>query len=242
MKKYLVNLEYDGSDFCGYATQPHENTVQDNIEMVLKKIYTEPIKTFGTSRTDARVHAKDQYFTFEAEKEIELGGVLKALNNLTKPSINIKNIKIVEDNFNPRYDVVSKEYHYKIMQAYNPFERKYAHYHYGKLDLDKMNEAATIICGTHDFTSFCNVKSAVNDKVRTVLSLKVVREEEFIVIKIIGEGFLYNMVRIIAGVLIDVGMDRIKPCNVREMIELKDRKRASKTMPPEGLFLIKINY
>ncbi len=242
MIKYLVNLEYDGSEFNGYATQPNRNTIQDNIEMVLSKIFQSEIKTFGSSRTDARVHARDQYLTFEVEKNIEPRGLLRALNAQTKPAINIKNVEIVNSDFNPRYHVKSKVYHYQIMTKYNPFLRRYAYYHPYKLNIDKMREATKFICGTHDFTSFCNVKSEVEDKIRTIYELTINETDELITIEIEGNGFLYNMVRIIAGVLIDVGTEKIEPKQVSEMLLAKNRTVASKTMPPEGLFLIKINY
>ncbi len=242
MIKYLVNLEYDGSEFNGYATQPNRNTIQDNIEMVLHKVFQKEIKTFGASRTDARVHARDQYLTFEVEKEIAPEGLKRALNAQTKSAINIKEVKIVPMDFNPRYQVKSKEYHYQIMTKYDPFLRKYAYYHPQQLDVTLMQEATKYIIGTHDFTSFCNVKSEVEDKVRTVFNLEVEQENNLITIKIEGNGFLYNMVRIIVGVLIDIGMHKFNPEKIKELIALKDRKQTGKTMPPEGLFLIKTNY
>ncbi len=242
MIKYLVNLEYDGSEFNGYATQPNRNTIQDNIEQILSKIFQVEIRTFGASRTDARVHARDQYLTFEVEKKIAPEGLLRALNAQTKPAINIKRVEIVDADFNPRYHVKSKVYHYQIMTKYDPFLRRYAYYHPYDLNIDKMNEATKFICGTHDFTSFCNVKSEVEDKVRTVYDLKINKTDKVITIVIEGNGFLYNMVRIIAGVLIDVGTGKIEPQQVGEILLAKNRTVASKTMPPEGLFLIKINY
>ncbi len=240
--KYLVNIEYDGSEFNGYATQPNRNTIQDNIELVLSRMYKQKIKTFGSSRTDARVHARDQYFTFEVAKMIEPSNLKRALNAQTKSAINIKDVKIVNQEFNPRYDVKSKVYHYHIMTEYDPFLRNYAYFHRSKLDVKLMTDAAKIICGTHDFTSFCNVNTDVVDKIRTIYHLDVVEENNLIKIKIEGNGFLYNMVRIIVGVLIEVGMGKIEPDAVKNMLEAKDRKVASKTMPPEGLFLIKIKY
>lgn len=240
--KYLVNIEYDGSELNGYATQPNRNTVQDNVEDVLSKVFKEDIKTFGASRTDARVHARDQYFSFETDKQIDVKGICRALNAMTKPAINVKSVKLVADEFNPRYDVIDKEYHYVIMKEYDPFMRRYAYYHKYALDLVKMQEATSAIIGTHDFTSFCNVNTDVIDKVRTVYDLKVVEEENLIKIIIRGNGFLYNMVRIIAGVLIDCGSNKASVEDVRAMLAAKNRKVASKTMPAEGLYLMKINY
>ncbi len=240
--KYLVNLEYDGSELNGYATQPNHNTVQDNVEAVLSKIFKVNVKTFGASRTDARVHARDQYFSFESEKEIDVIGIKRALNAMTKPAINVKSVKEIADEFNPRYDVVDKEYHYLIMKEYDPFMRKYAYFHKYNLDIAKMKAATSAIIGTHDFTSFCNVNTDVVDKVRTVYDLKVIEEGNLLKIIIRGNGFLYNMVRIIAGVLIDCGSNKLDCADVRQMILAKNRKLASKTMPPEGLYLMKINY
>ncbi len=240
--KYLVNIEYDGSELNGYATQPNKNTVQDNVEEVLSKIFKSEIKTFGASRTDARVHAKDQYFSFEADQKIDSAGIKRALNAMTKPSINIKMVKEVDDNFNPRYDVKDKIYHYVIMKKYDPFMRRYAYYHKCDLDVSKMQVAAKAIVGTHDFTSFCNVNTDVIDKVRTIYELKIVEENNLIKIIIRGNGFLYNMVRIIAGVLIDSASNKINVEDIKVMLAAKNRKVASKTMPPEGLYLMKINY
>ncbi len=240
--KYLVNLEYDGSEFNGYGTQPHRNTIQDNCEEVLSNIFNQEIKTFGSSRTDARVHARDQYFSFEVEQLIEPEGVRRALNARTKASINVKTVKIVDEEFNPRYDVKSKEYHYNIMKEYDPFLRRYAYFHKQDLDVEAMRSVCKIIEGTHDFTSFCNVNTDVVDKVRTIYNLDVVEEGNILKIIIKGNGFLYNMVRIIAGVLIDAGMHKVNAQDVSEMLDAKNRKSASKTMPPEGLYLMKINY
>ncbi len=240
--KYLVNLEYDGSEFNGYGAQPHKNTIQDNCEAALSAIFNTQIKTFGSSRTDARVHARDQYFTFENERLIDPVGLTRAMNAKTKASINVKSIKIVEDSFNPRYDVKSKEYHYLIMKEYDPFYRRYSYFHKQQLDVKLMQDACSVIEGTHDFTSFCNVNTDVVDKVRTVYSLKVVEEGNFIKIQIKGSGFLYNMVRIIAGVLIEAGLNKLSKADIQRMIDAKDRKQATKTMPPEGLYLMKINY
>ncbi len=240
--KYLVNLEYDGSEFNGYGTQPHRNTIQDNCEEVLSQIFQTQIKTFGASRTDARVHARDQYFSFEADKEIDPNGVKRALNARTKAAINVKNVTIIDESFNPRYDVKSKEYHYNIMQEYDPFCRRYAYFHKQKLDLKLMNDVCQVLVGTHDFTSFCNVNTDVVDKVRTIHNLKVIEEGNLLKIIIEGNGFLYNMVRIIAGVLIEAGMNKIDSKDVKTMLQAQNRKQASKTMPPEGLFLMKINY
>lgn len=240
--KYLVNLEYDGSQFNGYATQPNRNTIQDNCEEILSRIFKTPIKTFGASRTDARVHARDQYFSFETERVIDPEVLKRAMNAQTMSAINIKAVKVVDEQFNPRYDVISKEYHYNIMQEYDPFNRRYAYFHKYDLDIALMQAICPIIEGTHDFTSFCNVNTDVVDKVRTIYSLEVKAEGNLVKIIIKGNGFLYNMVRIIAGVLIAAGQGKISIADVRAMLAAKNRKTASKTMPPEGLFLMKINY
>lgn len=240
--KYLVNLEYDGSEFNGYATQPNRNTIQDKCESALSKIFKCDIKTFGSSRTDARVHARDQYFSFETTKVIDPRGVRLGLNANTPSAINIKSVVEVKSTMNPRYDVKSKVYHYNIMKEYDVFNRRYAYHHKQKLDVKAMQAVCPVIIGTHDFTSFCNVKTDVEDKIRTIYQLDVVEEGNLIKIIIKGNGFLYNMVRIIAGVLIEAGMGKIDKDDVSLMLEAKNRKKASKTMPPEGLFLMKINY
>lgn len=240
--KYLINMMYDGSELNGYATQPNKNTVQDEIERILSKMLNCDIKTFGASRTDARVHALNQYATFELEKELDCQGIMRGLNAQIKPAIKIKSIKQVDQSFNPRYDVVDKVYEYHVMTEYNPFKRRYAFHQKKKIDIKQMEEACQYIVGTHDFTSFCNTNTEVIDKVRTVKDLKIEQSSDGFKIVVKGNGFLYNMVRIIAGTLISVGEGRIKADAITGILEAKDRTVAPKTMPPEGLFLVEINY
>ena len=242
MSEYVIEISYDGSEFCGYGTQPHNNTVQDNLESALESIFKTKIKTHGSSRTDAKVHCLSQFVIFKTPFDIDAQRLMLALNINTHKALYIKSCEIKKENFHPRYDCVSKTYKYVILKKYDPFKIKYGYYNRYKLDVNLMTEACQYFLGKHDFSSFCNVNTHIEDKVRTINSLKICENDDEIIIYINGDGFLYNMVRIIVGTLIDIGLQKTKPIDVVDIILKKDRKFAGMTINPEGLFLCEIKY
>ncbi len=239
---YLITLMYDGYEFGGYAKQKHQNTIQNILENVLETILKEHVKTIESSRTDAKVHALDQKVMFKYYTKLDLQKLIESLNNMLPKAIRVLNVESVLEEFHCRYDVTSKTYKYYISKEYNPFKRFYEYYHYRNLDVVAMQKSCKYIIGTHDFTAFCSTKATQEDKVRTVLDLNIVEEGNNIVLTITGKGFLYNMVRIIAGTLLEVGESKIKPKDIVEIINSRDRKKAGQTAPAHGLYLCEIKY
>ncbi len=239
---YLIRITYDGSEFQGYATQPHGDTVQDKLEKALYKIFKQSIKTLNASRTDAKVHCYDQVISFDTPFEIEQSKLKNAINKATPHAIYIISCEENIKNIHPRYDCRQKFYQYKIQKKKNPLLYKYSLYIIDKLDCQKMQEGANFFCGTHDFTSFSNVNTNVKNKVRTIYSMQVLEDVDFIYINVIGKSFLYNMIRIIVGTLIEVGRGKVKPDQIKKIIDSKDRTQAGVTINPEGLYLMQIDY
>lgn len=239
---YLLTLMYDGYEFGGYAKQKHKNTIQNNLEDVLETVLKEHVKTVESSRTDAKVHALDQKVMFKFHTKLDLVKFKESLNNMLPKAIVVVSVELKDENFHCRYDVTSKTYKYYISKSYDPFKRFYEYYHYKKLDVSLMKKACKHIVGTHDFSAFCSSKATQEDKVRTVNSLSIEEHGEKIVLTINGSGFLYNMVRIIVGTLLEVGEKRIRVESVKEIVESMDRQKAGQTAPAQALFLEEIKY
>ncbi|MDF2910937.1 MAG: tRNA pseudouridine(38-40) synthase TruA [Sporolactobacillus laevolacticus] len=239
-------VAYDGSQFFGYQVQPGKRTVQSEIQEALARMHQgQPVKIAASGRTDRGVHAYGQVFHFETPLNIPEERWPLALNSLLPNDIYIRDAEEVPEQFHARYDVKKKEYRYRLLTRMEPdlFRRMYTTQVKETLDLDRMNQAAGAIIGTHDFTCFCAANTDVKDKVRTVYQLSVQREvEDEIVLRIVGSGFLYQMVRIITGTLLDVGTHKIAPERVAEIIAGRDRQAASATAPAQGLTLWKVSY
>jgi tRNA pseudouridine38-40 synthase len=246
MGKLKCTVAYDGTRFSGYQVQPEKRTVQGEIEAALARIHHgTPIRITASGRTDSGVHAHGQVIHFCSSLRIAPENWTKALNSLLPDDIYIRQTEKVEDGFHARYDVRKKEYRYRLLTRPEPdlFRRFYTTHVQRPLDLNKMNEAARLICGTHDFSCFCAAHSEVKNKVRTVYLLDIAREgEDETVIRIVGNGFLYQMVRIITGTLLDVGSGLIAPERVKTILASRDRRQASATAPARGLILWKVDY
>lgn len=246
MTKMKCTVAYDGSQFFGYQVQPGKRTVQSEIQEALARMHHgQPVKISASGRTDRGVHAYGQVFHFETPLYIPEERWPLALNSLLPNDIYIRDAEEVPEQFHARYDVKKKEYRYRLLTRMEPdlFRRMYTTQVKETLDLDRMNQAAGAIIGTHDFTCFCAANTDVKDKVRTVYQLSVQREvEDEIVLRIVGSGFLYQMVRIITGTLLDVGTHKIAPERVAEIIAGRDRQAASATAPAQGLTLWKVSY
>lgn len=239
---YLITLEYDGYKLGGYAKQKHKNTVQNKLEDALSTILGQAVKTVESSRTDAKVHARDQKVMFKFYKQLNITKLMESLNNMIDSDINILKIENVDKDFHCRYDVVSKTYYYYISKEYSVFTRNYKYYHYKKLNVNAMKKCCNYFVGEHDFTSFCSTKATQESKVRTINYLNIEETPTDIIIKINGNGFLYNMVRIIVGTLIEVSDGSIKIAEVKNILEAQDRKKAGATAPAYGLYLHEIKY
>ncbi len=240
--KYKMNIMYDGSKFMGFSSQPHKNTVQDEIESKLSELFKENIKILASSRTDSKVHALDLWLIFEGVNNIDPKRLVKALNVIIDNAIKVLDCDYNIDGFHPRYMAKSKTYQYIITSESNPFTCNYKTYVKETLNVDLMQEACKYFIGTRDFSSCCASNTHVTDKVRTVNELTISKIDNDIIIEINGNGFLYNMVRIIVGNLIYVGMNKIRIEDIENILNSCDRRNSGITAPPQGLYLKKIFY
>ncbi len=237
-------VAYDGTDYSGFQVQPAQITIQGELEAALHRITGEEITIAGSGRTDAGVHARGQVFHFDTDSSIPLEKWRYVLNNQLPDSIIVQSMEQVEEHFHARFDVKVKEYRYCIDNGTVPelFRHRYAEHIRHPLDCDRMNEAAQKLIGTHDFTSFCSAKTFVEDKVRTLFDCRVVREGELVWVICRGNGFLYNMVRIITGTLVEVGEGKREPGDIRDILHAKDREMAGKTAVAKGLTMWEVTY
>ena len=244
MRNIKLTIEYDGRDFGGWQKQPNKLNIQGEIERAIEGVTKEKVELYASGRTDAGVHAFGQVANFKTNSNIPIEKMGTAINSQLKYSIRIKKAEEVEENFHSRYNCKEKTYMYIINneeQASAIFRNM--EYHFPKkLDIEKMQKAAKYFEGEHDFSAFKSSGTSSKSSVRKIYNADVSTYNGRIIIKLTGNGFLYNMVRIIAGTLLEVGMGAIKPESIKEIIEDKDRKKAGKTLPPHGLYLVKVEY
>lgn len=238
-------LSYDGTNFSGYQVQPDQRTVQGELEQVLQRMHKgQIVKTTASGRTDTGVHAMGQVFHFDTPLSIEPDGWKRALNTLLPSDIRLVSIQEVSPDFHARFDVDAKEYRYRILRSLDEdvFRRNQTYHYPYPLDVGNMRTAALELIGEHDFTSFCSAKTEVADKVRKIFELELIESGDELILRIKGNGFLYNMVRIIVGTLLEIGNGHRPPDEVVEILEAKDRDAAGKTAPGHGLYLWKVFY
>ena len=244
MKRIKLTIAYDGTNYCGWQIQPNGITIEEVINKALQKLTGEPILVIGASRTDSGVHAMGNVAVFDTETSIPPERIAMALNQRLPEDIVIVKSEEVPLDFHPRYCDCSKTYEYHIINTRIPVPTKRLTNYFVSynLNLDHMREAASYLVGEHDFVSFCNVRTDVENTVRTITALDIIENGNEITIRITGNGFLYNMVRIIVGTLIRVGRGFYTPEKVKEILEAKDRKAAGVTAPAHGLMLMEIKY
>lgn len=243
----LLTVAYDGTRYSGFQKQKSSEvlTVEGELEKALRILFRkDDLECIGASRTDRGVHALGQRVLICVETTIPPHKIPLAIRPFLPEDIVVTAAQEVPEGFHPRYDCVKKTYEYHIYQSpyRNPKERLYSTFVYTPLDIEKMNVGASAFIGTHDFAAFCAAGSSVRSTVRTIFDCKVVQEGAHIRILVTGDGFLYNMVRILAGTLIAVGQGKIPPQQVAEIIAGKDRRQAGQTAEPQGLTLLKIYY
>ena len=246
--KYFAKIKYLGTNFHGFQYQPNARTVQGELTKSFSQLFLTDVKITGCSRTDAGVHANEFCITAETQQaSVPEEKLPEAIKRFLPPDISLYYAKIVDDDFHPRYDSKGKEYIYKIKNSRisDPFWLNRAWFLPQQIDndgIDAINSAISHIVGTHDFTSFMAEGSSIEDAVRTVKYLTVEKNGDEILFTIAADGFLYNMVRIIVGTLVDVALGRIKSSEIRDIIESKDRKNAGMTAPADGLYLNRVFY
>ena len=244
MRNLLLTISFDGSAYHGWQVQENAVTVQQTLQDAWETVCCSRDNVIGCSRTDAGVHANMYCCNFRTENEISCEKLVAALNANLPDDIAVSDCREVPYEFHARYDCKSKEYIYRINDSgiKDPFDYKYSFFRPYPLDTEFLNNEASGYLGTHDFSAFCAAGRSVKDTVRTVSGAKFEREGNIAVFRVEADGFLYNMVRIMVGTLLDISAGKIPPGSIPEIIDSLDRNRAGFTAPAEGLFLNKIIY
>ncbi len=244
MRNIKLTIEYDGKRFNGWQKQPDKLNIQGEIEKAIKEITGEELDLIGSGRTDAGVHAFGQVANFKTNSNLPIEKFAIAINSKLKKSIVIKEAEEVDERFHSRYNAKQKTYRYVInnskqgtaiyreLECHIPME----------LNANEMKKAAKYFEGEHDFKAFKASGTSSKSSVRTIYKAQVIEEGDRIKIELTGNGFLYNMVRIISGTLLDVGLGKIKAEDIPSVIESKDRTKAGKTLPAHGLYLVEVKY
>ena len=244
MKRIKLVTAYDGTNYHGSQIQNNGETIEGVLKAELSSLLNEEINLIGASRTDAGVHARGNVYVFDTDSRIPPEKFTYALNARLPEDIRIQDSCDVTMEFHPRHQDTVKTYEYRILNRKLPLpeHRLYAHFTYEDLNVEKMNEACKFFLGEHDFASFCAAGSQVESTVREIYDLHVKKEGELLTISVTGNGFLYNMVRIIAGTLLKVGCGHMEPEEIERIIAGKDRSLAGPTAPAKGLTLVEIRY
>lgn len=244
MRNLRFTMSYDGTAYHGFQIQKEEVTIEGTLKEAIFKLTGENVDIIGCGRTDAGVHAMNYTFNFKTNSGIPCEKFPIALNTVTPDDITILSCEEVCIDFHSRFCAKNKTYRYIIYNGKfrNPFMNRYSYYYKHKLDIGKMLIAKKYIEGTHDFSCFMAQGSVVRDTVRTVYSIDIDNKDDRIIIDICGNGFLYNMVRIIVGTLIGAGSGKIEPEALKSIIDSKNRENAGMTVPPNGLYLKEVIY
>ena len=245
MRNIKMIIEYDGSRYKGWQKQTKDvNTILGRMEDILSEMTGEEIQLIGCGRTDAGVHALNYTANFHTNSTINNEDILIRLNDKLPDDIGVKSLRNASERFHSRYNILSKTYLYRINNSgyNNVFGRKYIHNVREKLDLDKMRECAELLIGTHDFQSFTSLKTKTKSTVRTINYITISEIDNTIEIDINGNGFLWNMVRIILGTLIEAGKENLNKDEMLVILNAKKRADAGPMVPAKGLFLKDVEY
>ncbi|MCQ2532838.1 MAG: tRNA pseudouridine(38-40) synthase TruA [Saccharofermentans sp.] len=244
MPRIALVCEYDGTEFVGYQIQNNGRSVQEELNKAISTLYKEDIKVTGCSRTDAGVHARYHVSSCDVPFYIPEEKIPLALNPFLPEDLSVKKAIYMCDDFSARFDTLGKKYIYRIYSSpvRQPMKSRYAYHVTYKLDVDKMKVAAAYFAGEHDFAAFCAAGGSQLTTVRRIHHVIVRENDDLVEIEVSGEAFLYNMVRIIAGTLMYVGLGKIKPEDIPDVIKSCERKRAGQTLPPQGLTLEEVYY
>ncbi len=246
MEKIKCVISYDGTNFSGFQIQPKTRTIQGELEKALTKIHKgEHIRVHASGRTDTGVHAKGQTIHFQTPYTLPIDNWKQALNTLLPVDLNVYQVEVVPDSFHARYDVAEKEYRYYVWneREKDVFKQNYLYQFPYSLDIQAMQEACSYFEGTHDFTTFSSAKATIKgSKIRHMYEVTCNKEGSQIEFIFRGSGFLYNMVRIIIGALLDIGQGRREPSDITNLLEKKDRRLLGETVPAQGLYLWQVTY
>jgi len=244
MHNYRILLSYDGTRYSGWQIQPKGDTIQQRLQEALLTLLRHPVTVIGSGRTDGGVHALGQVAHFHSPKEIDCYRMIASLNGLLPKDIRVYNVESTHPTFHAQYSALSKTYHYQIVNApiMLPNRRLYALHVPELLDRSLLREGARLLIGRHDFTSFANVQTKNRDNVREMYRLDIADDGKELRFELEANGFLYKMVRNIVGTLMEVGHGQRSLEQLALLIEGKDRRLAGRAVPPQGLFLVHVNY
>ncbi|MFW5788122.1 MAG: tRNA pseudouridine(38-40) synthase TruA [Halanaerobiales bacterium] len=245
MQNIKILLEYDGTNFQGWQKQKHTTqTVQQQLENCLKKINKKPVQVVGAGRTDSGVHAEGQVANFFLNIKMPVERIPLALNSILRDDIVCKKAEKVSEDFHARFDAMGKRYRYRILNRsfHSVFTRNYVYTFYKNLNYEAMGKAAHFFQGTHDFSAFQSKGSDVKNTIRTIDYIELKRKNEEIWLVVDGDGFLYNMIRIIVGTLLEVGVGKLIPKKIPKIIKSGSRSQAGFTAPARGLTLVRVYY
>ena len=244
MRNIKLTIAYKGTAYHGFQVQKNALSVAEVFQNAVEKVFGKRYDIKGCSRTDSGVHARGFVVCLKADTAIPCPNIVRALNVNLPDDIAVLACEDVAEDFHPRYSARGKRYLYRIWnaQSKNPFETHTALHQPRKLDVEKMNRAAQCFVGTHDFSAFCAAGGSVEDKVRTIFSCNVTSQGNFVIISIEGDGFLYNMVRIIVGTLMEISFGSIEEQSLPNILASKDRSCAGATAPAQGLYLDEVFY
>lgn len=245
MGNYRIILQYEGTKYQGWQRQDStDNTIQGKLEALLSKMCGEPVEIQGSGRTDAGVHAFGQVANFHGNTELTTEEIMEYMNRYLPEDIGVISVEQVPERFHSRLNAKGKVYRYRVMTGNVPhvFDRKYVYEYPEKLDIEAMRKAATLLVGTHDFKSFTSAKRGKKSTVRTIEAIEIQENGDEVRFTYKGDGFLYHMVRILTGTLLEVG-DRKRPCtDISEILEARDREKAGFLAPAKGLALMEVFY
>lgn len=245
MRRIKLTVAYDGTNYCGWQIQPNGETIEGVLNRELSSLLGGDIKVTGASRTDSGVHSLGNVAVFDTDTRIPPEKISYALNIRLPEDIVVQDSCEVAPDFHPRHCNSRKTYEYRILNRRfaMPTRRLDTYFYHRPLDVERMQQAARYLEGTHDFKSFCSVNTVVEDTVRTIYTLQVIKDaDDIITIRVQGSGFLYNMVRILAGTLIQVGIGAMEPEQMTEILEAKDRSASGPTAPAQGLTMMGIEF
>ena len=244
MKNYKITVSYDGTKYNGWQRQGNtQNTIQEKFENVLSAMCGKSVEIFASGRTDAGVHARGQVSNFKCDTDLTDEEILRYLNKYLPSDIRVKEISVMPERFHSRLNAVSKTYEYRIAtEKPDVFMRKYVHFAEEVVDISKMQSAATMLLGKHDFHGFSSVGKTKKSTLRTINSIDITQMDSVITITVNGDGFLYNMVRIITGTLFEIGIGKKDACVIADIFKTGTREKAGVTMPACGLCLKEVYY
>lgn len=239
-KRVMLTVAYDGTNYHGWQIQPNVPTIEGVLNQHLSEMLGEQIEVIGASRTDAGVHSLGNIAVFDTDARIPAEKISYAMNQRLPEDIKVRKSEEVAADFHPRKVESKKTYEYRIWHDTFPMptERLNSYFVYTPLKIEKMQEAAGYLVGEHDFTSFCSVNTEVESKVRTIYEINVTEQDHMLKIRVSGNGFLYNMVRIIVGTLLDVGKELYEPSQIQDILQGMDRELAGPTVPAHGLTMV----